>query len=194
MSGESEKIQTAIQELRQRFIDNPADFTVEKTFQTDLRDHLLESLQPSRGEVTATNVNRVREPRVRRTLEKAHSLRRVIEEAQFVDEGIDGAIDLAVLEPEFEFHMEPAKKFQADDARAVIELKFLKTAASIYEAKEDDLRSQIRRLNTFPSDVDKYFAVFAVKDVFEDQQNLLGALQEDLDGEFLYQPTPLPGE
>lgn len=184
------KVESAIESLRQEFIDNPGDFNVEKSFQTALKIKLLNSISPQRAKVDKKNIDSVRQPQVKETLKNIESIPRVREEAQFLDGDVKGAIDLVVLDSETEFHMKPAKKYLKKDVRAAIGLKFLKTAASIYAPKEEEIRSQINRLNKFGLSSHKYFVVFAVKDVFRDQQNLLKDFREELDGMFYYQCTP----
>lgn len=191
MSASNKAIEKAISRLRDDFITQPADFNVEKSFQSRLTQYLLDQLDPSRATVSGTNADEVRQPQVKRTLEEAERIQRVREEAQFLDNDIVGAVDVVVLSPEAELHMVPAKKYRKEDTEAAIALKFVKTNASIYSGKKAEINEQIQRLNDFGPTTATFFLVFAVKDVFSEQQDLLDEFSEKLDGQFEYHSTPM---
>lgn len=203
MATTHQAVDVAIARLVAEFEARPADFNKEKSLQSRLRFLLEEELEPDRAEVAQTNLNRddvsgTTQKRVVHTLQNAQTIPRVVEEAgfgaQWGDEDDDGnqdALDIAVLPDSADFYMDASSKwYRLSQVEAAIELKFIKKDTSI-DGNKSSIKSQINRLKQFDSSTATYMIIFAVKDVFSDQQSEKKEMESNSPGSFLYTCTAL---
>jgi hypothetical protein len=83
-----------------------------------------------------------------------------------------------------------SKWYRLSDIEAAIELKFIKRDTSI-DGNRESIKSQINRLKDFDSSTATYMIIFAVKDVFSDQQSEKKEMESETPGTFLYTCTPI---
>ena len=201
MTITQQAVNTAVDRLITEFEARPADFNKEKSLQSRLRFLLEEELEPAQAEVAKTNLDRdgvsgTIQDRVVHTLHSAETIPRVVEEAGFGaqwgnEDSNQDSLDIAVLPKSADFYMDASSKwYRLSEVEAAIELKFIKKDTKI-DGNRDSIESQIDRLKQFDSSTAAYMIVFAVKDVFSDQQHIKEEMEIETPGTFLYTCTPL---